>query len=202
SVGFTMIAAVTHLASPLLFTWILRGKYDSGLHLMPLAFVHYTWFSLAVIASKYLICTDRARLGIIPLLISLVVCVTLTMVLAPRYGLIGIVTGSATASAVGLAALLWLTRSCGMPWERGVWISAILPLTLALGGGAAVAITAIVVLVSMRADWLINNREREQLAFAWHVGLEHLRHAGRPGTCRATPSTIACSVSDPPDRAH
>ena len=71
AIGFTAIAALTHIISPVLFTWLLRGKYEDGLSLMPWAFVQYTWFSLLAIAAKYLICVDRPRTGIWPLLAGL-----------------------------------------------------------------------------------------------------------------------------------
>jgi peptidoglycan biosynthesis protein MviN/MurJ (putative lipid II flippase) len=141
---------------------------------MPWAFVQYTWFGLTVIANKYLICTDRPRLGILPLLLSLVVGVAVTASLAPRFGLMGVATATVVANAVGLGSLLFLTRACGMQWDRGVWIAACLPLSLALGGGASLAIAVIVLAVSWYADWLFEQDERQQLRTAAAMLLQSL----------------------------
>jgi O-antigen/teichoic acid export membrane protein len=170
AVGFTLAAALTHVASPLLFSAILRGRYDSGLHLMPLAFAHYTWFSLAMIANKYLICIDRPRLGLLPMLLSLCISLGLNILLAPRFELMGVACATAAANALALVGSMSLAAWCGMRWDRGAWIASGLPLSLALGGGTSLAITLVVMGVSTRADWLVNADERRQLAAALRSG--------------------------------
>jgi PST family polysaccharide transporter len=163
AIGFTALAALTHVLSPVLFTWILRGRYDSGLHLMPLAFVQYTWFSLSLIANQYLICSDRPRIALVPPLLGLVTSATLTAMLAPMYGLMGVACATMAANAIELVGLLGLTSAAGMKWDRGVFLAVALPLSVALGGVAALGVIAIVLLVSLRSDWLFANDEREQL---------------------------------------
>lgn len=166
AVGFTLVAALTHVASPILFTWILRGKYDSGLHLMSWAFVQYTWFGLSAIAGKYLICTDRARAGLLPLLLGLVSSVTLTIALAPQFGLVGVVWATTAANGLAFISLLLVSTLYGMRWDRGAWLAACLPLSLALGGAASLGILAAVLAANLRGQWLLTEDERQQLATA------------------------------------
>jgi O-antigen/teichoic acid export membrane protein len=163
AIGFTAIAAVTHIVSPVLFTWLLHGKYEDGLALMPWAFVQYTWFSLLAIAAKYLICIDRPRTGIWPLLAGLVSAVLLNILLVPWMGLTGVVMAMAVANGVALGFLIWIARRCGMKWDRTVLLAILLPVSMCLGGWAALGILTALVVGGWQTGWLIKPGERQQL---------------------------------------
>lgn len=167
ALGFTVIAAVTHIASPLLFTWLLRGRYDDGLSLMPWGFVQYSWFSLLAIATKYLICVDKARAGILPLICGLVSAVVLTVLLAPRWGLQGVVVATTAANGIALAALLGVAAVCGMRWQPSTLLAALLPLAMCLGGWAALGIITAIIVGGRERSWLVDLTELEHLQSGW-----------------------------------
>jgi PST family polysaccharide transporter len=162
AIGFTVVAGFTHILSPVLFTWLLRGKYDSGLHLMPLAFVQYTWFSLSVIGNTYLICSDRPRIALIPPLLGLITSVTLTSTFAPTFGLVGVAWSTMAANGIELIGLFVLTAVAGMKWDRSTLIAVAIPISLAFGGVVALSVTAAVLLASVRSNWMISAEEREE----------------------------------------
>lgn len=168
AIGFTLVAGLAQLASPVLFTWLLRGRYDSGLYLMPLAFAQYTWFGLVIIASKYLICIDRVRLATIPFLFGLVSCVTLIALLFPGWGLLGVIWATAAANAAALVTLLVLNARCGMLWERGTLLACVLPFSMCLGGATSLILTLGVIFLARKYEWLIHPEEKEQIADSIH----------------------------------
>jgi O-antigen/teichoic acid export membrane protein len=167
AIGFTAVAALTHIASPILFGWLLRGKYDHGLELMPWGFVQYSWFGLLAIANKYLICVDKPRIGILPLGVGLASAAALVTLLAPEWGLQGVVVAMTTANGIAFVTLLKMTAWCGMQWHRTALIAALIPLTMCLGGWASLAIIAVLVIGGWRNQWLFTLAERQQFQEAF-----------------------------------
>ncbi len=185
ALGFTVIAALTHIASPLLFTWLLRGKYDHGLNLMPWGFVQYSWFSLLVIANKYLICVDKPRTGILPLLAGFASAVALNLALAPSWGLSGVVVAMTAANAIALASLLWVTAQCGMRWDSSVLLAAAIPLSMCLGGWAALGIIAALLVGGWENNWLVTLADRQYLHEAWSNLTGRVRRRWEAGSAAA-----------------
>ena len=175
ALGFTVIAAITHIASPFLFSILLRGRYDHGLNLMPWGFVQYSWFALLAIAAKYLICVDKARAGILPLLCGLVAAISLNAVLAPRWGLVGVAIAMTIANGIAFMSLLSISSKCGMSWDRSTLLAATLPLTMCLGGWAALGIIAAILVGGHESKWLVSTTDREHLMAAVDSGLARLR---------------------------
>lgn len=166
ALGFTAIAAVTHIMNPILFSWLLRGKYDHGLELMPWAFVQFSWFGLILISSKYLIYVDRPRIGILALLMGLISAVALNLLLLPRLGLQGVAIAMTLANGIALLSLLWVTAKCGMRWSPSTLFASAIPVTMCLGGGPSLGILAALAVGGWQSQWLITQTEREQ----FHAG--------------------------------
>jgi O-antigen/teichoic acid export membrane protein len=175
ALGFTVIAALTHIASPLLFNVLLQGKYDHGLSLMPWGFVQYSWFSLLAIATKYLICVDKARAGILPLAAGFTSAVLMNLLLAPSWGLPGVVVAMAAANGVALAAILAVAAKCGMQWDRSALLATMLPLTMCLGGWASLGILAALLIGGRESKWLITLSEMQYLQEVWSRATGHMR---------------------------
>ncbi len=61
--GLTAIAAGLLVAAPLLFSWLLQGKYDQGLAVLPWTLSYCVWFSITMIAQNYLWCAEKGAAG-------------------------------------------------------------------------------------------------------------------------------------------
>jgi O-antigen/teichoic acid export membrane protein len=158
TVGFTVAAAIVLVAAPLLFGVLLGGKYDAGLAVLPGTLAYCVWFSVFCVLSNYLLCAEKARLGSYSLALGLVVNVVLNFILAPRYGLPGVVFATTLANLLTLLLLHVFCRRSGMSWDHRSWLVLVLPAGLCLGGGPALAVVLIVVL----AGWIFDQQERQQ----------------------------------------
>jgi O-antigen/teichoic acid export membrane protein len=162
AVGFTGLGALVLIGAPLLFHWLLRGKYDTGMAVLPGTLTYCIWFSMFSIAYNYLLCVERARLGSVALLLGLLSNVSLNYVLAPRFGLPGVVMATALSNGLSLGCLYVFGKRLGMRWDRGVWLATTLPLTLLLGGWPSLAILGIVLAAGWQPRWVFGGRETRQ----------------------------------------
>lgn len=177
SVAFTFGSSLVLLAAPLLFTWALRGKYDAGLAVLPGTLIYYVWYSTGAIANKYLLCAENARIGCVAFAAGLVANVGLNFLLAPIFGLVGVVVATAVANAITLTLIYYLGWLNGMRWDRGVIFTSLLPLTLCLGGWHAVAVTSLACFVAYREGWLLDDSEQTQLSDSLTAMLQRGRAA-------------------------
>jgi len=175
---FTVGAAVCLIFSPILFTWALRGKYDAGLAVLPGTLAYCTCYGIGCIAMNYLLCAEKAKLGSLALICGLTINVGLNYLLAPQFGLIGVVVATIIANVTALAMVFWLSSLAGMRWQTSTLVAAALPLGLLLGGLPALAIVAIVLAVGWRERWLVTDDEQESLVKL--VSSVSARWRGRP----------------------
>ncbi len=163
-VTFTFGSALVLVAAPLIFTWALRGKYDAGLAILPGTLIYFVWYGTGTVANSYLLCAENSRLGCVALGAGLVANIGLNIVLAPAFGLFGVVVATATANAIVLLLIYYLSWLSGMRWDRGVIFSSLLPLALCLGGWQAVTVTSLAGFVAYREGWLLDDEEQSQLS--------------------------------------
>jgi O-antigen/teichoic acid export membrane protein len=122
------LAALAILAvAPWLFASVLRGKYASGLAVLPCTLLYCIWFGLARAAQKYLWCAHRVLLASLAWGGGLAVNVTLNVVLLPRYGLPGVVWATSAGNVTALALICLFSRHAGMRFSRGFVMAAVLP---------------------------------------------------------------------------
>jgi len=163
SLAFTVGAAGCLIASPILFTWALRGKYDAGLAVLPGTLAYCACYGTGCIAMLYLLCAEKAKLGSLALFGGLAVNIALNYVLVPQFGLMGVVVATIVANVVALALIFWLSSLAGMRWHPGTLVASTVPLSLWLGGVPTLAIVAIVLAVGWRNRWLVTDLELEGL---------------------------------------
>lgn len=164
SVAFTMGGALVLLAAPLVFTWALRGKYDAGLAVLPGTLIYFVWYGIGAVANKYLLCAENARIGCVAFAAGFVSNVGLNLLLAPRFGLVGVVVATAIANAITLLLIYYLSWLNGMRWDRGVIFTSLLPLALCLGGWQSIAVSGLACFVAYREGWLLDESEQTQLS--------------------------------------
>lgn len=173
--------AVLLVAAPLLFGWALAGRYAAGMSLLPWTLMYCTWGSLAVVATNYLWCAERARLASLALAVGLFVNVALGAWLLPRYGLWGVVWGTSAANFLMLAAICAAAWRSGMRCDLGVCLSALAPLALPVGQWAALGALALLAILSCRGGLLFSAAEQRRFANTWHrlsASLRRRRLAG------------------------
>ncbi|HEV3345358.1 MAG TPA: lipopolysaccharide biosynthesis protein, partial [Pirellulales bacterium] len=156
------------LASPLLFGVALAGKYAAGMVLLPWTLTYCTWGSLAVVATNYLWCAERARWASLSLALGLATNVGLNAWLLPRFGLSGAVWATSAANFTMLAAMYVSAWSCGMRFHRGTLLAAVAPLAVAGGPASATTVLVVLAVLACRGNWLFTAQERKELAGSIH----------------------------------
>ncbi len=184
--GFTFATAAAALGalfiSPWLFGVALEGKYAGGLAVLPWTLASCTWGSLAVVAANYLWCAEKPRLASLAMLVALLINVGLNLWLLPRYGLLGAALATAIANACLLLATYAAAAIVGLRPDRGVWLTALLPLTLGFGPAGALVALAAVTLLAAATPLVFRQEEKRQLLAAAARGLARLGLAPVPST--------------------
>ncbi len=159
----TAVGGLMLLGAPLLFTWILRGKYDQGLAVLPWTLTYCIWFSLITIAQNYLWCAEKARLGTLSLLIGLIANLLLNVLLLPRFGLLGAIMATAAGNALALGLVLYFSRQQGLAVDRHVVLCCSLPAILVLGVWPALSAMLALAFFATRRSWILNSEEKQEL---------------------------------------
>lgn len=188
---FYVVSAGLLLASPLLFRFAWGGKYSTGAALLPWTLAYCIWGSLAVVATNYLWCAERARLASLSLALGLAVNVALNAWLLPRYGIFGAAWATAAANFAMQGLMYFSSWTCGMRFHRGTLILAMAPAALAGGPYPAVLMLAGLVIAACRPNWLITAHERQTLAAAAQAVWQKCIAVGR-----ALPTVKAPAVGD------
>lgn len=191
AISFSLAAAATLAVSPLLFDWLLAGRYASGQAILPWALAAAIWFSLATVAQDYLWCAEKARLGAAAFLVGLVVNVGLGILLTGKFGLFGAMAASAAANLLLMAVVYGLCRRAGMRVDSGVWLISALPLAVGFGLWAALAALGLSAVVAWRSEILLTKDEKPRLA---DMGRRAIRFLARR-TASRTPGGPADSAS-------
>lgn len=144
------------IAAPLLFRWALAGKYAAGMALLPWTLMYCIWGSLAVVATNYLWCAERARLASLALALGLLLNLALGAWLLPHCGLSGAVWGTSAANLFMLAAIYGAACKSGMRCDPGVCLAALAPLAFLGGEWFALGMLALLCVLSCRGGLLFS----------------------------------------------
>jgi O-antigen/teichoic acid export membrane protein len=161
--SFTAAGAGILLFSPLLFQWVLGGKYDLGEIVLPWALLLCIWYSLTVLALNYVWCAERAGFAVVVMGFGLATNILLNAALVPRWGLTGAMIATAASNAVTLAMACGISMRLGMSPERGVVIAALAPFVLLLGAVPAVAAAACLGLLAVGSERLFTNEDKARV---------------------------------------
>ncbi len=161
SLALTACGALILLGSPILFTWILHGKYDQGLAVLPWTMTYCIWFSMIVIAQNYLWCAEKARLGTLSFFVGLCLNVLLNVLLLPRFGLLGAIMATAIGNAAALGLILYFSKLLGMVVDRNVVLCCCLPVTLVISSWLTLAGLIALAFFAATRSWLFDADEKE-----------------------------------------
>jgi len=146
--------------APLLFQIAFEGRYDSGLAVLPWTLTYCVWYSLLLVAQNYLWCAERARLGVLPLVIGLSINVAIDLALIPSWGLFGAVVGTTAATAVATGLVYWINHYAGMQLQRGMVLLSLAPLALCGGAWTGSAMLLVVLACLPFSQTLVTPEER------------------------------------------
>ncbi len=124
---FSCASLVAILASPLLFDWMLGGRYEEAKSIMPLALVQCVWMSLFYLAQTYLFCIEKGKHVAVILAIGLTLNACLNYLLIESFGLAGSVGATTIASGMMLVMLFWRISCEGIHLDRRTWLASIVP---------------------------------------------------------------------------
>ncbi len=164
--GLSCAAVAALFVAPLLFDSVWAGKYTAGLSLLPWTLTYCIWGSLAVVATNYLWCAERARLACLALAVALAVNVGLNTALVPRLGIFGAVLATAAANLALLAAMYAAAWRCGMAFDAGLCVVSVAPIAIALGPWPGLAMLLTLALFAWRGDKVLNLKEKQILTRA------------------------------------
>lgn len=180
SLGLTWGSAVVLAGAPVLFGWVLHGKYDAGRDALPLTLTYCTWFSIGCVTQTYLSCAERTSLISVAYFLGLTANILLNFALIPTWGLSGAVTATAASNLIALVLIQLYNIRLGMQVDRGVWIAMIVPMLICLGTLPALVGTMILALLAFRGRWYFNLDERRLLWEGIRGPYEQLRGRLRP----------------------
>jgi O-antigen/teichoic acid export membrane protein len=163
SICLMLGATAILLTAPLLFASAFRGKFQSGLAVLPWTLTYCVWFGIARVAQKYLWCAERVGLAAMAWLAGLLLNVGLNFLLLPRFGLSGVVWSTAAGNLTSLLFLYGINRALGMRFERATWVLSAAPLLLAFGPWAACCGCGLILLSAAATPWLFHSSEKQQL---------------------------------------
>jgi len=162
--GLTVLAVAVVVVAPLLFGVAFKGKFAGGLSVLPWTLTYCIWFSLIMVAQKYLWCAEKAGLVGAALGIGLVANIGLNLVLLPRMGLLGAVLATSVANLLALVLILAFNRMLGFHLDRGAWVLLAAPLSLCLGPLVSSLVLLAIVLEVFNSDRILSCEEKQQLA--------------------------------------
>lgn len=151
-------------AAPLLFDWVLQGRYAGGFAVLPLTLTYCTWYSIFLIAQDYLWIREKGKQAFVIVAIALMANILLNLALIPRYELWGAVVATSIANALNLVLVLRLNHRAGCRNDVGTWVCVSLPLVLLLPPLLAIVPVALVAITALQTNWVFNENEKKQLA--------------------------------------
>jgi glycosyltransferase involved in cell wall biosynthesis/O-antigen/teichoic acid export membrane protein len=164
--GLGLVAAATAMwfLSPLLFIWLLRGRFAAAPALLSLTLAYACLSGMVCIAKNYLWCAERATLVGVAYAAALAVNIGLNLVLAPRFGVYGIAHGTCVAHVVLLLLIYALCRANGFAVGQGTLLISSLPLLLLLGPAWTMAGLLAVSLLALVSELVFDGDEKRQIA--------------------------------------
>lgn len=167
-------------SGPILFDLLWRGKFAAGENVLGLALVHGVWLSAAFLLQNWLWCVEKARFGAVAFLLGLIVNVTANILLAPSFGLPGVVVATLAGDAVALVTMLAVTHRYGLKTPLALWLALLMPVTLAAGALYGSAIFGFALALCLLRGNLILPSELAQMRGLFAATLARLRSASAP----------------------
>ena len=163
SIAFTSGGVLILLLSPLLFDWILQGRYNDGRAVLPLTLVYCVWMSLHTVGQDYLWVAEKGKWATAATGVGLVANIGLNLALIPTMGLHGAVLATACGNLTIVLIMFTLNHWFGCRTDTGIWLCAAFPLLLILGAWQATLALAALLTVTVWTEWVFTAQEKQDL---------------------------------------
>lgn len=162
-IGFTGLSIAAMVASPIIFSWLFKGRYDLAETALPLALAQAIWVSLFLVAETYMLCAEKVKQLSALLMVSLVVNLGLNWAMIPHLGLLGAVTATSMANVLALGLLFWRMGKSGCNVGMGSMVLCLAPAAIVFGPIVAMATLVAIVFVAGRTELLISSQDRTDI---------------------------------------
>ena len=163
AIFFTLGSVVLMLMAPILFDWILEGRYSDGLAVLPMTLVYCIWFGLHTLGQDYLWVAEKGKWATFATGIGLVVNLGLNMALIPILGLHGAVMATAAGNLLIVVLMFCLNHRLGCKTDVGIWLCAFVPLILLLNKPSAVLAAITLVGICAGTNLFFSHAERLEI---------------------------------------
>lgn len=179
SLSFTVGGVLVLWLSPILFDWILQGRYNDGLAVLPLTLVYCIWFSILTVGQDYLWVAEKGKWAVLATGFGLVTNVVINMLLIPRIGLQGAVIATAIGNATIVVLIFSLNHRYGCKTDAGIWMCALLPLILLLGPAWASWTVVAITLICFGSNLILSRQEKIEVQKSLQTQLAKLGRSSR-----------------------
>ncbi len=164
SLFFWGLSCAGMIVAPILFDQLLQGRYSDGLAIMPMALVHCSFATIAMILQNYFWCAERGRVIGFMLALGLALNLALNYHLVPIYG----TWGAMCATTISGIAILGMTVSAlqkvGVRLGYRNLVIAALPCTLILDTWLSTTCLGIALYLIVKTPWLLGESDKRLLA--------------------------------------
>ena len=174
SVCFTAAGIGILFTAPLLFDWVLQGRYNEGLAILPMTLVYCIWFGLMTVAQDYLWVAEKGKWATIVSGIGLLVNIIVNLILIPIIGLPGAVIGTACGNGVLVALMILMNHRFGCHMNIGIWICSLLPLILLMSPLVASGLLVAIGLVCLFTNLILNDEEKQDFQKVYRIAANRL----------------------------
>jgi polysaccharide transporter, PST family len=164
SLFFWGLSTAGMIVAPFLFNQLLQGRYADGLAIMPMALVHCSFATLAMLLQNYFWCAERGRIIGFVLTLGLALNLALNYYMVPIYGAWGAMCATTIAGAAVLAMTVSALRRAGVKLGRRNLVIATLPCTLAFSTWLSVISFAVVVYLIFKTQLLLSDSDKRLAA--------------------------------------
>ena len=164
SISFTAGSVLVLLFSPVLFDWILQGRYNDGLRVLPLTLVYCIWFCLFVVGQDYLWVAEKGKWAALSIFVGLVLNIGLNMLLIPQMGLTGAVIATTLGNAINVAMIFGFNHMFGCRANSGIWLCALTPLILLASSWLSIVAIALIAILTWKTNWFFTASEKAALS--------------------------------------
>lgn len=160
---FTLGGVFLLLLSPILFDWILEGRYNDGLSILPMTMVYCIWFGLQMIGQNYLWVAEKGRWATLATGLGLATNLGLNVILIPTIGLHGAVLATAAGNLLIVLLLFWLNHRMGCTTDIGIWACALIPMILLLSKPLACCMAALLLFACLGTRLFFEDSEKNEI---------------------------------------